>query len=167
MNSRVFALALIGAACVGLCSCEGERKPQGLVQVPVFPVKGEVFLNGAPADGVKVKLHPKASVEQGLDPAADPGVLYGNVGKDGKVDFTTYERGDGVPAGDYKVTFEWTPKIKSTRADPVLAPDKLGGKYSDPAASEIGLAVGEGAKNDLGKVELEAEIVEPEPGGKG
>ena len=164
MNSRVLMLVLIGGSLVALCSCESERKPHGLDVVPVFPVTGEVTLNGAPAEGVKVTLHPAASVEQGVDPAIDPSLRYGTVGKDGKVNFTTFERGDGLPAGEYKATFAWTPPArKHDRGEKELLPDKLGGKYSDPAASEITLSVGEGKKNDLGKIQLEAEIVEPEP----
>jgi hypothetical protein len=51
--------------------------------------------------------------------------------------------------------------LTKSRGEKQFGPDKMGDKYSDPATSEIEISVGAGKPNDLGKIELEAEIVEP------
>jgi hypothetical protein len=152
MDSRVFKLVLLGGA-LALCSCGEERKPTFDTKAPVFQVKGQVLVNGKPGKGVTIRLYPKAAAEQGVEPT-DPSVLLGLAGKDGEPIFTTYEAGDGVPAGDYVATFELK-ELTKTRGEKEYGPDKLGDKYSDPAKSQVEVAVGEGKKNDIGKVELE------------
>jgi hypothetical protein len=83
----VFALVLAG--------CGDGRKP-------VFPVKGQVLdADGKPAAGAKVIFHPPDM----KDPQAVSPV--GIVEEDGTFGLTTYNKGDGAPAGNYAVTIQW------------------------------------------------------------
>ncbi len=89
---------LLLMACVAalVCGCGSDR-------VPVYPVSGQLFVNGQPAEGWIVMLH--------LEPAPDPNAKYPHplpraaVGPDGRFQFHTYEKNDGAPVGTYKVSF--------------------------------------------------------------
>jgi hypothetical protein len=65
---------------------------------------------------------------------------------------STYETGDGVPAGQYQLTFVWG-QINLMNSQ--YSGDKLNGKYSDPAKSEHTLTVTDSDDpHDLGVIEL-------------
>jgi hypothetical protein len=66
--------------------------------------------------------------------------------KDGAFALTTYATDDGIPAGDYVVTMQWTPPLPGERERD--APDKFGGRYADPQKSNWKVTIKEGA-NDL------------------
>src|SRR5437773_1893607 len=65
---------------------------------PVFPVRGQVLLDGKPLAGVVIVFHP--TTEWGFD----EGRPRAETGADGRFTVSTYGTGDGAPAGDYKVT---------------------------------------------------------------
>jgi hypothetical protein len=111
-----------------LAGCGPSRKP-------VFPVKGQLLdAEGKPATGAKVIFHRSGE--------ADKNAVYptGVVDEAGAFSLTTYDKGDGAPAGDYAVTVEWRPP----RQSPVVAPrgDRLQGKYADPVKSPFKATVG-------------------------
>ena len=63
----------------------------------IYPVTGQVIYNGQPLKGVDIALHavdPKNSV--GYPPHA-------TTDADGTYSLTTYLKGDGAPAGEYRV----------------------------------------------------------------
>jgi hypothetical protein len=130
-----FALALAG------CGSNGR--------LPTYPVSGELTINGAPAKGCVVTFVP-------ADPALSGVVLpTGKVTDSGKFELTTYETGDGAPAGDYGVTLlweatKWAGKDPDRGVDPVVTvrPDRLLDKYASPAQSQLKAKVVAG-KNDL------------------
>jgi hypothetical protein len=71
---------------------------------------------------------------------------------DGAFSLSTYESGDGVPPGDYTLTFVWG---EMNLMNGQYAGDKLEGKYADAATSAIALTVTAGAEpQDLGTIEL-------------
>src|SRR5688572_17397354 len=70
-------------------------------RVPVFPVKGSVFVNGKAAEKALVIFHPLGDA----DPKAPRST--GEVAADGSFTLSTYTSGDGAPAGDYAVTVTW------------------------------------------------------------
>src|SRR5262245_60447561 len=92
------------------------------------PVRGEVFVNGQPAYGAKVFFFP---VEAPKDSRANCPI--GQVDEAGKFALSTYSEGDGAPAGEYIVCFEWPNKhpIKGT----FEGSDRLGGKFYNKAES--------------------------------
>lgn len=88
-----------GIAAIGLlliCSC----KDNGL---KLNPVRGQLFFQGAPAEGALVVFQ-----RQGATGASDP-KPSGKVGNDGSFTLTTYQHGEGAPAGDYVVLVTWFP----------------------------------------------------------
>lgn len=94
-------------------------------KVPVHKVTGSVLTaDGKPAAGATVAFHPV-----GREPY--PFTPFGTVGRDGAFTPTSYETGDGVPAGDYAVTVVWRSSDPDGEA---MGPDKLKGRgYNDPA----------------------------------
>jgi hypothetical protein len=125
-SGTVFGLALFLAGC----SDNGR--------LPIYPVSGELTINGAPAKGCVVTFVP-------VDPALQGVVLpTGKVNESGKFELTTYETGDGAPAGDYGVTLlweatKWGGRDPDRGVDPVVTvkPDRLMDKYASPEQSKL------------------------------
>jgi hypothetical protein len=113
---------------------------------PTSPVTGEVYVDGQPAAGVHVKFHDV----KGFD-AANPTVSASMTDESGHFSASTYDQGDGVPAGDYTVTFEWGELNKFSMQ---YSGDKLKGKYSDPEKTEHRITVTDGSSTDMGRIEL-------------
>jgi len=70
-------------------------------RTPVHPARGQVFYDGRAIPHALVTLHPVGASEK------DTPKPRGTVDKDGRFVLTTYEAGDGAPAGEYGVTVEW------------------------------------------------------------
>ncbi|HUG93351.1 MAG TPA: hypothetical protein VML55_21100 [Planctomycetaceae bacterium] len=142
--AAAWPLALLVPAL--LAGCGG---PGGPHRKETFPVVGQVVVDGQPpASPVKVRLHDL----QGMG-GEHPTVSHAMTGDDGRFEISTYESGDGAPAGDYVLTFEWgRMNLMSMQYG---GPDKLGGRYADPQKSKIRFSVtpDDGAV-DLGRIEL-------------
>ncbi|HTN75911.1 MAG TPA: hypothetical protein VL096_11720 [Pirellulaceae bacterium] len=104
-----------------------------------YPVSGSVTVQGRPAVGAIVILHPEGGSEalQKLRP-------YGTVDEFGKFQLNCNAPGDGAPAGNYKVTIVWeaadADPVAPASTDPeavVMVPDRLGGKYSKPESTSL------------------------------
>lgn len=111
-----------------------------------YPANGSVIVDGKPAFGAHVVLHPvDASVV--LRPGAE-------TDDDGNFVLTTRIVGDGGPAGEYKVAIRWDEEhvpVSSAAASPngpILSMsgnseskdeprDRLNGKYSNPDTSGL------------------------------
>jgi hypothetical protein len=94
----------------------------------VYPVWGEVFLNGEPATGAVVHFHP-ADKEEG-----SPG--FAVVQEDGSFQLSTFGTNDGAQPGDYIVTLNWRDEEK-VDDEIVNGPDRFGERYSTPANSKL------------------------------
>jgi hypothetical protein len=105
---------------------------------PVVPVRGKVLLRGKPADGALVVFNPVAD--------NDPNAVrpQGTVGSDGTFEMTTYKEKDGVPPGEYNVSFVWL--IENPKTNKEWSP--LPPRYMDPRSSGVRVTVHEGT-NDL------------------
>ena len=87
-----------------------------------------------------------AVLESGELSAADRAAAYSNRGD------ATYEAGDGIPPGEYAVTFKWQPFNLMTRD---YGPDKFKGRYAKAESSEIKVSVSEGdPPKDKGTIDL-------------
>jgi hypothetical protein len=76
--------------------------------VPVFAVKGQLFVNNKPAQGAVVWFHPiDAGAANTEKPATNPRPS-GVVQEDGTFEMSTYGTKDGAPAGRYRVAVNWT-----------------------------------------------------------
>lgn len=122
-------LAAILLTSAGIAGCSKDNR------VPVFPVKGAVVVQGIKADNAQLMLH-------AVDPKTVEGLTtrpMAIAGADGTFAVTTYVTGDGAPAGEYIVTVEW--RNKAEGALDAGAPDKLGGRYANPASSPLRMKV--------------------------
>jgi hypothetical protein len=130
-RAPVRTVLLAGAAFAALCcaSC-GKGKPY-------YPVRGHVFVNGKPAEGVSIVLFLTDDTD------AKPVQPSAIVQADGSFEIKTYvvhERTlkEGAPAGQYQVSCVWYPPDLQKYVNAMMAlPDRLHGKYSDPKASGL------------------------------
>jgi hypothetical protein len=104
----------------------------------VYPVTGTVNVDSKPADGAMVTFCPTDGSDELLKLRP-----RGVTGPDGKYQLTTFDEGDGAPAGDYKVIIQWPAK---TAGEQIIGsgPDRLRGRYMDLQRSQFTVKV-EGA----------------------
>lgn len=135
-------LSMLGLVILAGCSSESEG-------VPVFPVRGKLFMEGTPAEGALVIFHPVIPTEpETINP-------NGRVQSDGSFQLTTYKSHDGAPAGEYRVTVFWPEPPKSPIERPDMGPDRLKNRYTSPGKSKIRITVVE-EENDLEPIHLTA-----------
>jgi len=122
----------------------------GSDQAPVYPTQGKLLVRGQPAANAFVQFYPQSGLakDQRLAPRA-------RVAADGRFHLMTFQPGDGAPAGTYQVTVEWPGTSVSGSQDPESSagPDRLQGRYQDPARSGLTAEVPAQA-HDLGVWDL-------------
>lgn len=118
-------------------------------RLPVYPVRGQVLdARRQPAADALVVFHPlSADGEAAVRPLA-----YADA--QGNFTLTTYQQGDGAPAGEYAVTLEWREKRRTPFAADGEGADRLQGRYRDPASSPFRFTVKEQSQNDLPAIVL-------------
>ncbi len=103
-------------------------------RIPTFPVSGKVLVNGKPAPDLFVYFHPTPKKnDQSFTP-------YAQTDENGDFKLNTFTSGDGVPAGDFLVVFEWREK-SGTFKNQFNGPDRLEGKYSKPETSTFKVTI--------------------------
>lgn len=142
MKSSVFnvpcSIAILSLLLFSGC---GNQDPRPDLQT----VEGILTINGEPATGAVMVFYPADGEEfdsRGTRPRA-------KVDEKGHFQLTTYQHGDGAPAGEYQVGILWFDNPNSDKPW-----NKLGKKYSIPQDSEITITVEEG-NNQLPPIELE------------
>jgi hypothetical protein len=143
---RSCALPLLLFAAFLTLGCGGDSR------VPLFPATGSVLVDGKPAGGVVVRLFPADSV--GDRDALQP---FATTEENGGFSLGTYDKGDGAPAGRYKVTL-FQPDRPPGPAHPN---DLLGGQYADPQLSKIEVEITEGP-NTLKPFEVQGAPAAPQ-----
>lgn len=141
--NRWVVLGIAASCCLSSTSCtktDPSRKE-------TVPVRGEVYVDGQPGAMVQVQCHPLEGMDLG-----QPTITQAVTGNDGKFQLATYEAEDGVPLGEYKLTFVW--QDFSMISAGFSGPDKLKSRYADLDKSEIALTVEKGKPIDLGRIEL-------------
>lgn len=120
--------------------------------VPTHPASGTITINGAPANGAIVRLHPRSP---------QPGVKYpllpaGRANAEGVYQLTTFEGPDGAPPGEYVITVEWPdPKWRPPGGGmPPPPPDRLKGRFANPKTSTLQMSIVEG-ENQIPPIVLE------------
>jgi hypothetical protein len=148
LSARWLSIAVaVGALCCS--SCGGGKD--------YYPVRGRVLVNGKPAEGITVVLTPQGD----HNPA--PEQPAGGTRADGSFELRTYVAKDrasyaGAPAGTYVVTCVWYPPDMGSQPGLMTAlPDKLGGKYANPATSPLRVTIPPHAV-ELPPFELEANV---------
>ncbi len=127
-----------------LSGCKDE--PRGGPRVVTIPVSGVVTVDGKPQGQIAIRAEPV----NGPTPTNSTPSTFTEA--DGKFSLTTYETGDGVPVGEYKLTFKWGQiNLFNGRYEG----DKFKGKYADPDKSEVSIQVTESSEPvDLGAIDL-------------
>lgn len=131
----ILLLALLGsfAGCA-----KDERKP-------VFPVAGRVVYQGKATPGALVVFHPRNDADTfQVKPHAV-------VGPDGRFEVGMYERGGGMPVGQYTITIKWN---KPSSNPDMEGPSLLPKRYAHPETSGLSAEIREDTK-ELPPFELE------------
>src|SRR5262245_53412047 len=122
VRRRLLKQAALVWACFLLLAC--GLAPEGRV----YPVWGEVFLNGEPAAGAQVHFH--SVDDDGRAPASAV------VQEDGSFQLSTFGTNEGAEAGDYIVTLNWREEEKID-GEMINGPDRFDERYSTPAKSKL------------------------------
>jgi len=139
---RVDAALLALVALLPLVSGPGCGKQAG--RTPVFPAT--VRSCGRASAGERAR-HSASRNAAGLERVRP--VAHANEG--GFFDLTTYEEGDGAPAGQYAVTVEWR---RPARAEDNAPPaNQLPARYSRPDSTPLHVRIDAGT-NELPPLEL-------------
>ena len=130
-----------------LTGCSKKEEP---FRKQTSGVSGQVIVDGVPVPAenpMKVDCHNVAGMDQ-----EHPTISSALTREDGKFEISTYESGDGLPAGEYVLTFMWGKM--NLIAGTYTGPDKLKGKYNNPDKSQFKISVKEGEPVELGEIKL-------------
>lgn len=130
------AIGVLTIVC--LIGCGGDDW-----QAVTYPARGTILINGQAPVGAVVEL--RAAAES---PDVRNSRPWAIVQADGSYELSTYERGDGAPAGDYKLTVRWPPDVNQ----PSMA-DRLAGAYANAKKSPWTVTV-RAADNTLPPIEI-------------
>jgi hypothetical protein len=104
-RSRCAVIAVIALfAATAFTGC-GKRTAPAIkgAKLPVFPVKGKLLMDGKPMIAAAIMFNPVAKFPPGVSHMQPRATADEN----GDFTVTTYNPGDGAPAGDYKITISW------------------------------------------------------------
>jgi len=139
-TAHVGLIAVLGLAVINGCAEKGPSKK------PLTKVKGIVHVDGVPAAQVNVTCNDVMGIDK-----TEPTVTTAITNADGSFALSTYETGDGIPAGEYTLTFFWGELNVMTMT--VGGPDKLNNRYAD-VKNGIPLKVESSEPVDLGVINL-------------
>lgn len=115
---------------------------------PVAKVFGKVTVDGVPpVTPIKIECISVQGVDQ-----ANPTFSRCMTETGGGFEISTYEKGDGVPGGDYALTFFWGEMNLITRS--FGGDDKLGNRYDTVEKSPVKFSVKSNDPIDLGVIDL-------------
>ncbi len=138
--AHVFTFTLLVAMPLFCAGCGPTRQPGDLV-----PITGQVTVDGDPAQGVVIQLHP---------PQPDPPLAQAITDAEGRFAISTRTAGDGATPGIYDVTFVWSTFNAVTRSQ---EGDKLNGRYADPESTSVHWDVPDADSWDAGTIALSTE----------
>lgn len=127
---------LTAIALLALVVALFPRKSDGY-GVATYPVAVRVTCEGRPMAGAFVVLHPVGhELPDQIRPA-------GHVRDDGLLKLQTFASGDGVPAGEYLATAQWT-RLRTANGDSTPGPNLLPARYGLPTTSGLRVLIREG-----------------------
>lgn len=138
---RLRTLAAVAIVTCVLNSC-GCKKDDG--RLKSYPVRGKVTIDGRPTKGVYVFLNP---AEQPASHGIFPNAITNDAGE---FWVSTYDAEDGAPLGEYVVTAKW-PRGEGLQVHSE-SPDRLQGRYADPAKSSIKITVKEARRSQPNEI---------------
>jgi hypothetical protein len=151
MHLRFVCVATAMTFCLSAVSCSRPQEPKIKQKVPLTKVNGIVMVDGAGTGGVILRYKPQSDIAEKREMFVR-GFTVRSAAK-GKFALKTYESGDGVPAGEYRLYCEYFP---AEGDDPrrTAPEDVLGGQYAEDKQPAKTFTVSEGAPLDLGTIEL-------------
>jgi predicted small lipoprotein YifL len=126
MSGRRLFRFLFLAVLTAVSGC-GAKPP---AELPTFPVTGKITVDGKPPVRAEVRLRPQTPLQDPIKRSLEP---YAYVEEDGTFHVSTYRNIDGAPLGKYAVLIVW-PEVKIDGGEEVFGPDRLQGRYGNPAA---------------------------------
>lgn len=149
-------LHVVRATCVAVLiagACLGCHRP-GVDPLAVYPVDGEVFVDGKPAEGAVIAFHPTERPE--WKSATSRAV----VDRDGAFSLTTYAANDGAPEGEYVITVYWPERLLDPNGEGDSLPaDKLQFRFASSGKSNLRASLGREPVT-LDRVDLKDEAVQ-------
>ncbi|MDP1798255.1 MAG: lipoprotein [Planctomycetaceae bacterium] len=140
---RAIGLVMVCALCVMIVGCGRKGPPMK----KTYKVTGKVLVDGKePGSSIQMECHNTGEIDRQMHTFSQS-----NTKDDGTFEIATYTSGDGVPAGEYKLTFAWQEFNLMSRS--YGGPDKLKKRYSDPGKAEIKFSVVDKSVN-LGEINL-------------
>ena len=143
MPKSLFRLAVVASVLVCGIACSKEQRGN---RKETSPVKGKVLVDGQPVGQMAVRCFSVTGIDK-----ENPSLSSCFTGQDGTFQISTYEQGDGVPEGEYALTFQWGELNLFSKS---YDGDKLNGRYNDPAKSEVKFTVTKGQPVELGEIKL-------------
>lgn len=120
----------------------GDSAP---LTVATYPVEAPITFQGKPTPGAFIAFHP-------VTPSEDVPAPRGVVTREGQLQVSTFNGGDGAPEGEYVVTVQWNRLIR--RGDEVVAgPNVIPRKYASPQTSNLRIRIAAG-DNKLDPIRL-------------
>jgi hypothetical protein len=111
----------------------------------VVPAQGKVDVLGEVPAGAFLVFHPVGPTPVAKTPGSqEPLKPSAQVKEDGSFALSTYESGDGAPAGDYAVTVEWYRLIREGN-DAKAGPNVVPARYARPETTPLKVTITEGA----------------------
>jgi hypothetical protein len=143
---RVYGLGL----CLLLVISAGcGKKDVGVANKPLVTLRGVITVNGEVPEWPILLTFVSTS---GMD-EANPTVTSAKTDENGNFEASTYDNGDGIPAGSYAMTA--TAIEYNTFLRRPMGPDKLGGRYDKAQKSPKKFEVKDGDQPmDLGTIDL-------------
>jgi hypothetical protein len=116
----------------------------------VYPVRGQLLVDGKPAAQATVTFHPVGGAASAVRPSAQ-------TDDQGYFTLTTQARGDGAPEGDYDVTVTWFRAFTAPQQaeGEAKAVNLLPPRYANPTTSKLKAAVTRG-NNELPPLQVSA-----------
>lgn len=114
--------------------------------VPLIAAQVSVRVENQPAEGAFLTLHPLQTLRDAAGKDLSGLRPSGVVQHDGQVAWTTWQQGDGLPAGQYVVTAIWQRPLR-IEGETVPGPNRLPLHFSDPRQSPLRLLIGSAAKD--------------------
>ena len=129
------ALRLVGVLVGAMLTIGCGSPPGDIPKVNLHPVMGIVTVDGRPAKGIHVVLHPVATGDQR---AVTPN---GITDETGVFKLTTYSVADGAPQGSYQLSFSWPEPTSPGAGDADEFIEKLPPQYLSAESSGVSLEV--------------------------
>ena len=133
-------------------SCGRKAAGPKIAKAPVVKVSGEVTVDGKAEAGIRVRCIPQGQFAYSKELAETVNTFRAITDENGKFSMQTYEAGDGLPPGEYGITFIWPAADEGMRkrdTKQLRAADRLGQKYDVVRETSLRFKVTEGEPLEL------------------